>query len=103
MIHYPMLREKIAELLVKVIKADRSGSLKAEIDAVDRILSLFRQEIEKLGVISDEEIDAAWPSQSGLEPPWETEDLEKEIIRCCRAVVQAQLQDSKDTLLRMIE
>lgn len=103
-----MLREKIAKqiyiwktkgVVIDWIEWEKVDEWVKEVyrKEADQILTLFRAEIEKLGVISDKKITKAIiniPDVVGVCVTLRDEE---------RAVAQAQLQDSKDTLLRRME
>ncbi|MCJ7459336.1 MAG: hypothetical protein MUP17_10120 [candidate division Zixibacteria bacterium] len=104
-----MLRENetlvfYASLLEAIYEDRKAGGLADNLDGqmalqegakALRKVSLFREEIEKLGVISDEEIQK-WCEKIVTPKVITLNDKLKEFA-------QAQLQDCKDTLLRMME
>jgi hypothetical protein len=85
-----MLREKIAQIIAKVRYDISDGQYKGSEHYVDQVFPLFRAEIEKLGVISDEEIEAHL-DRSGT------------LVERGGYIAQAQLTKTKEDLLKTLE
>lgn len=83
------------------------GKIEGNIPSIaQEILSLFKQEIEKLGVISDEEIRLSCLGEGSYYAGERDETATTSppvLMPQFRRVIKAQVQDCKDTLLRMME
>lgn len=103
-----MLREKIAKLIYHNLPTGSAYEKKEDIaDQTHKVYKdWFRQEVEKLKPLSDEEIiKILWPLFSSVcnRIPSEITLTADDIGIANRRIAQAQLQDCKDTLLRMME
>ena len=91
------MRERIAEIILVKGKPDDYGSA---LDRADQILSLFRQRIEQMQVLSPEQIEY-WRFQACVSRGYGASDWA--VDNLAKKIAQAQLAQDKEQLLGGME